>query len=93
MVDSDMEEFIQPIAPGNGSGYSHLEYIDGDLEVIRSSNSELGYGPDASWDAFDMHKGTSFNNLGIAGVRLRDCVGLDAAERNINYFVLNGLKR
>ena len=92
MVDSDMEEFIQPIAPGNGSGYSHLEYIDGDLEVIRSSNSELGYGPDASWDAFDMHKGTSFNNLGIAGVRLRDCVGLDAAERNINYFVLNGLE-
>ena len=39
-----------------------------------------------------MHKGTSFNNLGIAGVRLRDCVGLDAAERNINYFVLNGLE-
>ena len=91
LVNDSITDFKQPLADGNGSGYLHLEYINAEMELIYPDDVMYpGYGPSSSWDNFSDLKGQSFNNLGIAGIRLIDCIGLDNSERIINYYTLNG---
>lgn len=38
MVTPSMKTFVQPLAQGNGSGYRHLKYINGKIEVVSASD-------------------------------------------------------
>ncbi|HIF14570.1 MAG TPA: hypothetical protein EYQ86_04315 [Bacteroidetes bacterium] len=90
LVNDSISDFKQPLADGNGSGYLHLEYINAEIELIYPDDAMYpGYGPSSSWDNFSDLKGQSFNNLGVAGIRLRDCIGLDQAENTINWATLS----
>ena len=72
LVSPDIGEFVQPLATANGSGYMHLAEINGELEVL-SADDLGGYGEDASWTSW-ADKTVKYNNLGVAGIRLTDCV-------------------
>ncbi len=58
--------FVQPTVTGDGSGYKHLEWINGELEVTDVP-------ADASWSSYG-DQSIKYNNLGISGIRLTDCV-------------------
>jgi len=77
--------FIQPTVPGNGSGYMHLEYVNGKIKVIKAFDSEIttndpsAIDDDPTW-SFWGQKGNlgdsslSYNNMGMSGVKLVDCL-------------------
>ena len=39
--------FIQPTVPGNGSGYMHLEYVNGKIKVIKAFDADIDNDPTA----------------------------------------------
>lgn len=92
LVEPDMEEFRQPEVYGNGSGYMHLEYLNSEIEVI-SPGDTIGTPTeeDASWANWgESMKSIRFNNLGISGVSLMQCVALNDDEKIINNGILGG---
>lgn len=92
LVEPDMNDFRQPTIYGNGSGYMHLEYINNEIEVI-SPGDTIGTPTeeDGSWASWgDSYKGTKFNNMGIAGITLMQCVALNDDEKIINNGILGG---
>lgn len=91
LVFEDMNTFRQPTIYGNGSGYMHLEFIDGEIEVI-SAGDPGGYEEDGSWSGWGAsEKSQKFNNLGISGITLMQCVALDDNEKTINNGILGGV--
>ncbi len=91
IAQPNMAEFRQPMVSGNGSGYMHLGYINGSLKPI-SSDDPGGYQPDGSWDAWGQaEKNQKFNNLGIAGVKLIQCVNTYSDDNTTNAIILGGL--
>lgn len=72
LVNPGMNTFKQPLVTGNGSGYVHLAYINGELEAIKPGEPGA-YEADPSWSSWG-DKNQTYNNLGIAGIRLADCV-------------------
>lgn len=91
MVTPSMKIFVQPLAQGNGSGYRHLKYINGEIEVISASDPN-GYAADASWSSWGTQSTPGFySNLGISGVRLVDCVALNTEQATINNIILNSI--
>lgn len=63
-------EFRQPLAAGHGSGHKQLEYINGEIEVTdAAAEGSWGLTGDPSWNT-NFH----YNNLGVSGIRLTDCV-------------------
>lgn len=94
LVDPNMDDFEQPEVYGNGSGYMHLEYINGKIEVI-SPGDTLGTPTeeDASWATWgDALKSIKFSNLGISGISLMQCVALNDDEKVINRIILGGVE-
>ena len=92
IVTPNMETFRQPTVNGNGSGYMHLEYINGEIEVI-SPGDAIGTPTeaDASWNAWGPSEKTQkYNNLGVSGITLMQCVALDNNESIINNIILGG---
>ncbi|MBK8925631.1 MAG: SGNH/GDSL hydrolase family protein [Crocinitomicaceae bacterium] len=92
LVQNDMDDFEQPMVNGNGSGYMHLEYINGEIEVI-SPGDTLGTPTeeDASWaDWGTSMKSIKYNNLGISGITLMQCVALNDEEMIVNNGILGG---
>jgi len=68
-------QFIQPTVPGNGSGYMHLVYRNGKIEVIKAYNPDIttndseAIDDDPNWQAWgDTTK--KYNNLGMSGIKL-----------------------
>lgn len=88
IVDPEMGDFRQPDVFGNGSGYMHLEYVNGEIEVV-SAGDPGGYDADPSWDTWGG--GGPYNNLGISGVTLGQCVALDDGELAVNNGILGGI--
>lgn len=87
----NMNEFRQPIASGNGSGYMHLGFINGNLTPI-SMGDPGGYQPDASWENWgDSEKNQKYNNLGVAGIKLIQCVNSYPDDNTTNAIILGGL--
>lgn len=89
LVNPAMDEFVQPVAFGNGSGYMHLEYYDNDFHVIAPGDS-LGedYVADPSWSSWDaLVKGGRYNNYGVSGIRLTDCVPLNPLEKIVQFAI------
>lgn len=89
-VNDSMGDFKQAIAAGSGSGYSHLEYIDSNLVVVRSGDPDYGdgYGASSTWSSFSNYSSQEINNMGVSGIRLRDCIGLNPTELIVNYYTL-----
>lgn len=88
-VNVGMDEFVQPVAFGNGSGYMHLEYYANDFHVIAPGDS-LGedYVEDPSWSSWDaLVKGGRYTNYGVSGIRLTDCVALNPLEKFLQFAI------
>ncbi len=82
--------FMQPNVTGNGSGYIHLAYVNGQIDPINPTDSSYvnPTGPDPSWANWGKSlQGTFVNNLGISGIRLTDCVSTGGLGKSINYIV------
>ncbi len=92
LVDPNMDDFEQPEVYGNGSGYMHLEYINGEIEVISpgdvTSDPTEEDGSWANWGA--SMKSIKYNNLGISGITLMQCVAVNDDELEINNAILGG---
>ena len=92
LVWDDMDDWRQPTVYGNGSGYMHLEYLNSEIEVI-SPGDTIGTPreEDASWSTWGSSEKTQkFNNLGIAGITLMQCVAMNEDEKVINNGILGG---
>ncbi|MBL4652919.1 MAG: hypothetical protein JKY53_08665 [Flavobacteriales bacterium] len=87
LVQPDMPDFIQPLAPGNGSGYIHLEYINDVLTVVKP-REEGGYAEDATWD--NLIQNVAYSNLGVSGIKLINVVSDPniPSDDLVNYLVL-----
>lgn len=75
--------FSQPMVEGDGSGYKKLQDLDPTvIDVPASSN----WGA-SGWSGWDQN--TKYNNLGISGIRLTDCVPTvgDATSGLVNQFI------
>jgi lysophospholipase L1-like esterase len=94
LVDPNMDDFEQPEVYGNGSGYMHLEYINGEIEVISPGDTNgTPTEEDGSWANWgDALKTIKYNNLGISGISLMQCVALNDDEKIINNGILGGFQ-
>jgi hypothetical protein len=85
--------FVQPMTVGNGAGYIHLEYVNGQIAPVQPTDSSYGPNPcaaDAGWSTWGTNlQSQKFNNLGISGITLTGAVALTANELTINN-VVNG---
>ena len=88
IVDPNIGDFLQPDVSGNGSGYLHLEDSDSGFVIVQPTDPN-GYSEDPSWATW----GTPFkyNNLGISGITLDQCVALNATELTVNQAILGGI--
>jgi hypothetical protein len=83
-VQPSMGEFVQPLVTGDGAGYKKLSALD---PVVGPTIIDVA--PDASWNSWG-NKSLTYNNLGISGIRLIDCIGRNTSERTINHIILGG---
>ena len=88
MADPSMP-FNQPMVTANGSGYIHLVYLNGQLTPIEPGDDSTAgpnpCDPDPSWATWGTNlQGNSYNNLGIAGILLNNCVALNSTQAIIN---------
>ena len=77
--------FLQPMVTGAGSGYMHLEYRDGEIEVIKAydyqeTNNDpnaIGYDPSfLTW----ANTAIKYNNLAVGGLNVRNIINITPAE-------------
>lgn len=89
LVAPEMGSFVQPTVNEYGSGYVYLGIVNGELSPIKPGDPG-GRQEDGSWSSWG-NKTLKYNNLGVAGVRLADCVPTagDALSSTINQFVLS----
>lgn len=84
--------FLQPTVPSNGSGYIHLEYRNGEIEVIKAYDADAAYNDPAAIDA-DPEWGNwgdttvQYNNLAVSGIKLANCLS-GGRNTTINYNLL-----
>jgi len=91
-VQPNMDPFLQPTVSGNGSGYMHLGLVNGVLKPIKSTDPS-GYAEDAFWGNWGTaEKSIKYNNLGVAGIKLIQCVNLTSDDRTINPVILGGIQ-
>ena len=87
--------FVQPLVSGTGSGYMHLQYRDGEIEVIKVYNDEITTNdPDAidydpSYSTW-ADKSIKYNNLAVGGLNVRNVVALTFTEEFENYVYIGG---
>lgn len=68
LVEPNMQEFVQPYFTGTGSGYIHLEWKNGKIQVIKPEDPG-GYREDPAF-ANQTYVGTPLSNLGVSGIKL-----------------------
>ena len=77
--------FVQPLVTGAGSGYFHLEFINGEIEVIKAYDYQstandpnaIGYDPSfLTW----ANTSIKYNNLAVGGLNVRNIVDITPAE-------------
>jgi hypothetical protein len=85
--------FVQPLVSGTGSGYMHLEYRNGKIEVIKAYDADIttndpnaiDYDPSfTTW----ANKTIKYNNLAVGGLNVRNVYGSNPAEKSINHVYL-----
>ncbi len=90
-VQPNMDEFKQPMVTGNGSGYMHLAYINGQIQVVKPDDAG-GYSADPSWANWGTaEKSQKYNNLAVAGIKLVQCVNLTTQDKQVNPIILGGV--
>jgi lysophospholipase L1-like esterase len=83
--------FLQPPVIGSGSGHIHLEFRDGEIEIIKrydpesTTNDPSAIGLDPSWLNFGDHS-VRYNNLGVSGIKLAHTSGGGESDADLNYF-------
>lgn len=94
IVQPQMEPFVQPIATGNGSGYMHLEFQNGEWIVVEPDDPG-GYKQDPSWDSWGGNGSGPvprvYSNLGIAGIKLIHIFARNDDEKRFNHVLLSGI--
>ena len=84
--------FVQPTVPPLGQGYMHLEYIEGEIEVIKAydyditTNHPSAIGADPEWAAWGDTT-VRYNNLGLSGIKLVNCLS-GGKNTTLNYNLL-----
>lgn len=87
--------FLQPTVIGSGSGYMHLEYIDGEIEVIKaydidiSNNHPLAINYDPSFTNW-VSNTVKYNNLGVGGINVRNITSNGNSNDALIFHVLFG---
>ncbi len=86
--------FIQPIVSGTGSGYMHLEFRNGEIEVIKAFDHDITTNDPNAIDydpSFTNWTDTTikYNNLGVGGLNVRNVVGNNTTEE-LTYHVYLG---
>ncbi len=76
--------FLLPTVPGNGSGYMHLEYVNGKIKVIKAFDADIANDPtaiddDPTWSIWGKigalgDSTIKYNNMGVSGIKLVDCL-------------------
>ncbi|PCJ27421.1 MAG: hypothetical protein COA97_03905 [Flavobacteriales bacterium] len=84
--------FIQPTVPPLGQGYMHLEYRNGEIEVIKAydaditNNDPTAIDDDPGWIAWG-DTAIQYNNLGVSGIKLVNCLS-GGKNTTINFNLL-----
>ncbi len=84
--------FIQPTVPPLGQGYMHLEYRDGEIEVIKAydaditTNDPTAIDDDPAWISWGDTT-VKYNNLGVSGIKLVNCLS-GGKNTTINFNLL-----
>ena len=87
--------FTQPLVQGAGSGYMHLEYIDGEIEVIKAYDIDINNNhPNAiGYTSFFSNNWADttakYNNLAVGGINVRNVYGVTSTDE-LTYHVLFG---
>ncbi len=77
--------FVQPLVSGTGSGYMHLAYRNGEIEVIKAYDPDIttndpaaiNYDPTfTTW----ANKSIKYNNLGVGGINVRNVVSQNPTQ-------------
>jgi hypothetical protein len=90
LCNADMNDFVQPLVVGNGSGFRILATDPlGDLTVLSSSDPG-GMEEDPSWPSWGDNR-VKYNNLGIAGLAVWQIMGRDFQEQVVNHATLAGV--
>ncbi|MCB9197330.1 MAG: hypothetical protein H6600_02655 [Flavobacteriales bacterium] len=89
-VNPDMDEFIQPLVAGHGSGHRILVLDSlGELTVTGWKDSN-GDRQDPSWDTWTDNR-VKYNNLGVAGIAVWQIMSRNFQEQVINHATLGGV--
>ncbi len=85
-------DFKQPTINGQGNGYMHLVYRNGEIEVIKAydsgvdNNDPEAIDHDIAWESWgDTTK--TYNNLGVSGIKLANCLS-GGQNTTINFNLL-----
>jgi GDSL-like Lipase/Acylhydrolase len=83
--------FKQPTVPPLGQGYMHLEYINGEIEVIKAYDEDVINDPtaiddDPAWANWGDQT-MKYNNLGLSGIKLVNCLS-GGKNTTINFNLL-----
>lgn len=90
LCNPNMDEFLQPLVSGNGSGFRSLATdSQGELTVIAPGDPG-GMEADPSFDNWG-DSWRKYNNLGIAGLAIWQTSGTDLYERIVNHAIFGGL--
>lgn len=86
--------FVQPLVSGTGSGYMHLAYRNGKIEVIKAYNSKItDNDPEAiNYDpSYNTWADTTirYNNLAIGGLNVRNVLSTNITQA-LEYHVYLG---
>ncbi len=94
IVNPNMENFAQPMTTGNGSGYMHLEFQNGEFVVV-SPGDPNGYAEDPSWSSWGGNgSGPTprvYNNLGVSGMKLVHVIHRNTDEKRYNHAFFAGV--
>lgn len=83
--------FVQPTISGQGAGYMHLAYRNGEIKVIKAYDEDLtdndpeAIKHDVAWETWG-DKTKKYNNLGVSGIKLVNC--LSGGKNPINFNLL-----
>lgn len=89
LVEPDMDEFIQPLVAGHGSGHLVLGFENGEIGVVGQADPG-GEGEDPTWSSWG-DKTIKYNNLGVAGIAVWQTVANGLTENVLNHAVLGGV--
>lgn len=89
MCNPNMDEFIQPLVAGHGSGHRML-VLDSLGELDVANWKENGMTEDPSWSTW-ANKKIKYNNLGLAGIAVWQISARNYQESVVNHATLGGI--